>query len=273
MKNLHHQPLRWATTAILCCASMGAAATDEDVKANLSKPFVTINGVVQTNGRAEVLLREQLARGVKDSRELRDGVRDVLINQSLMEQEARKQGLDQDILVQTQIDLARQGILAQAWQQKVLNELVIKDEELKAEYDSQIARLGDQEYQLRHILVNDESTAKLLIEKLQSGSKVMDLAREYSRDTATREQGGLTGWTSPANLLPPVAEALKKLTRGKFTQQAVQTDLGWHILQLEDTRPFKAPTLETLKPQLNQIIARRTLDARLKALKDHAKIQ
>ena len=263
----------WSLAIMLGCAGMSAAWAEEYAKANLSKPYVTVNGVAQTNARAEVLLREQLTRGVKDSQELRDGVRDVLVNQALMEQEALKAGLERETLVQAQVDLARQGILAQAWQQKVLKELVIKDDEIKAEYDSQISRLGDKEYQLRHILVSDESTAKLLIEKLQSGGKMADLAKEYSRDAATRDQGGLTDWTSPANLLPPIAEAVKKLSRGKFTPQTVHTDLGWHILQLDDTRPFKAPTLETLKPQLTQIIARRTLDARLKALRDKAKIQ
>jgi peptidyl-prolyl cis-trans isomerase C len=128
--------------AFLYVGAASAFAADDDAKAALAKPYVTVNGTVQTNARAEILLREQIARGVQDSQQLRAGVRDIIIKQALMEQEARKAGLDKEVLVQAQIDLARQNILALAWQQKVLSEFKIKDDDLKAEYDIQIARLG-----------------------------------------------------------------------------------------------------------------------------------
>lgn len=255
MDHVKHKTLNQVVAVILCLVVTNALAAEDDVKIQLAKPYVTVNGAVQPNARAEILLREQLGRGVADSKELRDGVREMLINQSLMEQEARKAGLDKDPLVQAQIDLAQQNVLAQTWQQKVLSELTIKDDEIKSEYDKQVARLGDKEYLIRHLLVADESIAKLLIEKLQSGSKMADLAKEYSRDAATKDKGGLTDWTNMANFLPPIAEAVAKLARGKFTLQPVQSNLGWHILQLDDTRPFKAPALDVLKPQLTQIIA------------------
>lgn len=248
-------------------------ATTDDAKTALAKPYVTVNGIVQSNARAELLLRDQLARGVADSPALRGGVRDTLINMALMEQQARNAGLDKDTLVQAQIELARQNILAQAWQQKVLSEAVVSEAELQSEYALQVARLGDKELLVRHLLVSDEMTAKLLIEKLQSGSPLAELAKEYSRDTTTQSRGGLTDWTLPVNLLPAVAEAVAKLSKGKFTTQAVHSELGWHILQLEDTRAFKAPSLEELKGQLNQIIARRIIDARIKSLRDTAKVQ
>lgn len=273
MKHINHNSLNRVVSVIFCLVATNAVAAEDEVKKQLAQPYVTVNGIVQTNARAEIMLRDQLGRGVADSKELRDGVRDALINQSLMEQEAKKAGLDKEPLIQAQIELAQQNIFAQSWQQKVLSELTIKDDEIKTEYDKQIARLGDKEYLIRHLLVADESTAKLLIEKLQSGSKMADLAKEYSRDAATKDKGGLTDWTSLVNFLPPIAEAVPKLTKGKFTTQAVQSNLGWHILQLDDTRPFKAAALEILKPQLTQIIARRMLDARLLKLKNAAKVQ
>jgi len=259
--------------ALIYFAAASAFAADDEAKASLAKPYVTVNGSIQPNARAELLLREQIARGSQDSPQLRNGVRDILIRQALMEQEARKAGLDKEVLVQAQIDLARQNILALAWQQKVLNELKIKDEDIKAEYDSQVARLGDKEYLIRHLLVAEESTAKLLIEKLQSGARIADLAKEYSRDAGTNEKGGLTDWTAQGNLLPPLAAAIKTLTKGKLVAQPVKTDAGWHVVQLEDVRPFKAPSMQDLKPQLTQIVARRLLDAQIKALQDKAKVE
>ena len=270
---MNQKYLKQTLATIFCLASIGSAMAEDDLKAALAKPYVTVNGQAQPNAQAEILLREQIARGAPDSQELRDGVREALVNQALMEQEARKAGLDKELLVQAQIALAQKNILAQAWQQKVLGETPIKDEELKAEYDRQLARLGDKEYLVRHLLVNDEATAKLLVEKLQAGARMADLAKEYSRDAATQDKGGLTGWTSLANYLPPVAEAVAKLGKGKFAPQPVHSELGWHVMQLEDTRPFKAPTLEALKPQLTQIVARRVLEARLKTLNDGAKVQ
>jgi peptidyl-prolyl cis-trans isomerase C len=78
------------------------------------RPFVTINGEPQSVARAEVLLREQLARGAGNSPQLQAAVRDLLINQTVMSQAAIKEGLDKLPLVQAQIELARQSVLAQA---------------------------------------------------------------------------------------------------------------------------------------------------------------
>jgi peptidyl-prolyl cis-trans isomerase C len=245
----------------------------KDIHANLAQPFVTVNGEAQSNARAEVLLREQLGRGVPDSADLRNGVREHLINQAMMAQEARKTGLDKEPLVQAQIELARQGILAQAWQQKILSETTVKDEDLQAEYQAQLTRLGTQEYLVRHLLVADETTAKLLIEKLQSGAKMADLAAQYSRDNSTQNRGGLTDWSPTGNLLAPLAKAVAQLDKGKLATEPVRTDAGWHVLQLEDKRAFTAPTLESIKPQLTKIIAGRVLDARAKALKSQTKVQ
>lgn len=249
------------------------AKAAKEVAATLAQSFVTVNGEVQPNARAEVLMREQLSRGTPDSPELRQGVREQLITQAVMAQQARKAGFDKEPLVQAQMDLARQAILAQIWQQKVLSEVVVKDEDVRAEYKRQVARLGTQEYQVRHLLVAEEATAKLLIDKIQAGTKLADLANEYSRDPATQSRGGLTDWNVPANLQPAVAEVLPKLEKSKVWPQPVRSAGGWHVLQLEDKRAFTAPTLEASKPQLMQIVARQTLESRVQALKAQAKVQ
>lgn len=250
-----------------------ARAGAEEDRTALAKPYVTVNGIVQPVERAEILLREHLQRGAQDTEELRNTVREILVAQALMEQEGRKAGLGKDILIQAQIDLARQNILAQAWQQKVLSELKIRDEELKSEYDAQIARFGDTEYRIRHLLVADEATAKLLLEKIQSGGRIADLAKEYSQDAGTRDKGGLADWTVGGSLLPVLADEVKKLGKGKVVPRPVKTGSGWHVVQLEDTRAFKAPSLDELKPQLTQIVARKALDIKIKALREKANIQ
>jgi peptidyl-prolyl cis-trans isomerase C len=250
-----------------------AIGANKEAQAALAQSFVTVNGEIQSNARAEVLLREQMGRGIADSADLRKGVREQLINQAVMAQQARLAGMEQDPLVLAQIELARQTILSLAWQQKVLSEVVVKPEDLKSEYDRQIIRLGKQEYLVRHLLVADESTAKLLIEKLQSGARMADVAGEYSRDASTQQRGGLTDWTVITNFFPSVAEVVAKLDKGKLWAQPVRSDAGWHVLQLEDKRAFTPPTFEALKPQLVQIIARGALEARAQTLKTQARVE
>jgi peptidyl-prolyl cis-trans isomerase C len=261
------------TLGLTAQAQTTKAKDTQAAQSTLAQAFVIVNGEAQSNARAEVLLREQLARGVPDSADLRKVVREQLINQAMMAQEARKAAMDKEPLVQAQIDLARQAILAQIWQQKVLSEVVVKDEEVKAEYQRQLTRLGTQEYLIRHLLVADESTAQLLIEKLQAGRKMADLAPEYSRDASTKDRGGLTEWTPLGNLQPLVAQAVVKIDKGKVVSQPVRSVAGWHVLQIEDTRAFTPATLAALTPQLTQIIARQVLETRAQALKAQTRVQ
>ena len=245
----------------------------QDASASLAKPYVTVNGQAQSNARAEVLLREQLARGAGDSAELRQAVREALINQALISQEARKAKLDANPLLQAQMELAQHNVLAQAWQQQVLSESPVKEEDLKAEYERQMARMADKDYLLRHLLVAQEATAKLLLEKIQSGAKIADLAKEYSQDPQSRERGGMTDWVNAADLSPALIDAVKASSKGQLLAKPIKTDAGWHVLQVEDLRAFKAPTLADTKTQLLTIVARLALDARLKTLRQQAKIQ
>lgn len=86
------------TSSALACAiwllTVSPSIHAQDATASLTKPYVTVNGQAQSNGLAEILLREQFARGASDSMELRQAVREALINQALMAQEARKAKLD-----------------------------------------------------------------------------------------------------------------------------------------------------------------------------------
>ncbi len=265
------------TSSAFVCAiwllTLSHSSNAQDASAALKNAYVTVNGQAQSNALAEILLREQLARGANDSAELRKAVREALINQALMAQEARKVKLDANPLLQAQTELAQQNILAQAWQQQVLSEAPPKEEALKAEYDRQIARTGDKDYLIRHLLVAQEATAKLLLEKIQAGAKIADLSKEYSQDPQSRERGGLTEWVNAADLSPALAESVKAVVKGKLATKPVKSEAGWHVLQVEDVRAFKAPTFADTKQQLVSIVSRMALDARLKTLREQAKIQ
>lgn len=235
-------------------------------------PFVTVNGEPQSVLMAEMLLREQLSRGAVNSAELQAGVKETLIRQSLMAQEAIRIGLDRQAGVQAQITLAQQSILAQAWQQQFLQDMRLQEEDLKAEYQRQTRLLGPREHRVRHLLVQEEATAKLLLEKIRSGSRIADLAAEYSRDEATRGQGGLTDWTPQGQLLPTIAKAIEGLQPGQLVPVPVASPAGWHVVQLDQSRPYIPPDLDKVRPQLVQAVLQQRLQEKVDSLRRAAKI-
>jgi len=259
-----------ATTSSAPATSVGINNPDENL---ISQPFVTVNGQVRNHAQAELLLREQIQRGAANTPELHSAVREVLINQSLMSMAAQQAGLDRLPLVQAQIELARQNTLAQAWQETVVRELQITDAEFLAEYERQVSILGPNEFQIRHLLVAEEATAKLLLDRIQAGSSMASLAAEFSRDEASKGQGGLVGWTPQGQLLPPLLQAVQGLSAGDRVPTPVRTEAGWHVVQLEDRRPFRAPDIQQVRPQLAQALAQQRIQQRLADLRRTAQVK
>ena len=102
----------------------------------------------------------------------------------------------------------------------------------------------------RHILVEDEQTAKDLIERLNNGDDFGALAAEFSLDTSNASQGGDLGWFSTGAMVPEFEAAAFALEKsGDITQEPVQTSFGYHIIQLvaKQERPMTAEQLSAAK--------------------------
>ena len=264
-----------ASLAALLAAVFVTPAVQAQAQPQAPKPsvFVTINGVAQSLENAKLLLSEQVARGVPNSPQLQNSVREALIAQALMSQEAVKLGLDKQPQVKAQIDLARQSVLSQAWQNKVIEDKPITDADIEAEYQRQVELLGKQEVRIRHLMVAEEPTANLLMDKVQSGAKIADLAAQYTRDEATRQSGGLTSWIPIGQLSPALADAVKDLAPGKLAPKVVKGAAGWHVVQLEESRAYTPPTLEASKPQLSQAVMQQRIQDRLGKMRQAAKVE
>ena len=231
-----------------------------------------VNGELQPTTRSDVLLQEQLSRGLADSAELRNTLRESLIIQALMAQEAVKAGLDKQPAIQARVDLARQSTLSLAWQQQQLADIRISDEEIKAEYQREVQSMGTTEYRIRHVLAADEATARQVLEKAQKGVSLADLATEFSRDPVSRQRGGLSDWIADGRLAPAIKQVVEQLGKGQLANSVVSTGNGWQVIQLDDKQPFKAISLEQATPQIRQALAQRALQARVAALRQSAKV-
>ena len=275
MPHLLDLPARLTVSAVLllaCSAPTWAQPTTAVAPAAPVSLVVTVNGELQVAERGELLLREFMARGAADSPQLRAAVRETLINQAVMSQDAIQQELNKLPLVKARLALAEQNALAQVWQQKAIQDAQISDADIKAEYDSQVKAMGSQEFRVRHVLLADEAKAKQILAKLKDGAKFETMAGESSLDKVTAAQGGLSEWMPEGRLSPEVFAAIKGLKNGQLVPQPVKTASGWQVLRLEEKRPAQVLSLDAAKPQIRLALAQRQVQARLNALKAAAKI-
>ncbi len=221
----------------------------------------------------ELALRDQLRAGAQDSPALREGVRRDLVLQAFLAQQATKQRLDKAADVQLRVEAARKSVLAGAWQQQWLQDNPVSDAEVQTEYAALVKRAGDKEYQIRQVVLRDETSARLVLEQVKAGKKLEELARSYSIDAASKAEGGLVPWVNVGALVAPLGEVVSQAKAGQMVAEPVKTAVGWHVLELVAERPFAVPSLEQIKPQLQQSLAQRKLEAAIQAAVNKAKIE
>ena len=241
--------------------------------AQTASPVARVNGVSIPQSRLDLLLKVNAAQGQPDNPDVRSRMRDALITREVISQEAVKKGLDKSTEVTAQLDLQRQEALVNAYVQDYVKNHPLNDDALKKEYERQKAQIGDKEYKARHILVKEEADAKQIIAQLKNGALFEKIAAEKSEDQGSKNQGGDLDWSAPGRYVPPFAEALKKLKKGQMTATPVQSQFGWHVIRLEDERPFKTPSFEEVKPQLQQNLQRQAIDKVIGDLRAKAKVE
>ena len=234
--------------------------------------FVTVNGAAVSQNLADVFISEQKAQGAPDSAELKNAVREELIRRELLMQEAKKAGIDKKADIAAQAEAMRQSIIIRAFVQDYAKKHPISDAQLKSQYDAIKAQLGSTEYKARHILVKEEADAKAVIENLKKGAKFDELAKQ-SIDPGSKDNGGDLGWSSAGNFVKPFADALSALTKGKFTETPVKSEFGYHVIQLEDSRPLASPPFDEIKPRLLQQAQSQQIGKMVEDLRTKAKIQ
>jgi len=215
----------------------------------------------------DFMVKERVQQGQQDTPELRNAVREELNTRELLAREARKQGIDKTAEMKAQMDLAAQTILVRAYVQDWLSTNPVPEAELRKEYDNIKSQIGDKEYKVRHILVEKEDDAKEVISELQKGAKFDELAKARSKDPGSKDRGGDLDWNAPTNFVKPFGDAMKTTPKGKFTAQPVQTQFGWHVIEVDDVRDAKVPSYDEVKPQLQQRMQAQWLDKYFKDLR------
>jgi len=258
-----------AITLMLAACGKGQQAATAPAAADktAAPPVAIVDGTPISRDAYDDYLKGLLrGKPVTDvTAEEKNQVLDQMINMQLIATQAEKDGLDKDPEVATRIALLRTQILADAAAQKYVKSNEPTDVELHAAYD---AATDKTEYHASHILVPTKEKAEQLIKKIKGGAKFEDVAKAESTDNS-KTNGGDLGWFTTARMVKPFGDAVKALQKGDITQEPVQTQYGWHIIKLVDTRdaPF-----DGMKAQLSNGIMQAKLKDYIDGLKKTAKI-
>ncbi len=174
--------------------------------------------------------------------------------------------LANDSRIVAQIEMQARGVLAQAVVQDFFAKTPGTEEEIVAEYERQMAIAPKEQFKARHILVETQSAANDLIAQLNDGADFETLAKEHSTGP-TGPNGGDLGWFTPDTMVKPFADAVATLGDGEFTQQAVQTQFGWHVIMRESTRPNQPAPLDSMRETIQQQVVQQKFQAYLEKLR------
>ena len=255
------------TLSLLLAATL-ASLSGAALAQNLAK----VNGVAIPMTRVDAMIKEMASQGRADNPQLRQAIREELINREIMMQEASKTGLAKLPDVETQLEFARQNVLVRAYIQDYFKRNAITDAQVAAEYNKIKQELGEKEYRTRHILVKTEDIAKGIIAKLKGGGKFEDLAKA-SEDPGSKDKGGDLDWATPATFVPEFTEAMIKLKKGEFTDKPVKSQFGYHVIRLDDVRDTQLPSMEEAKPRIMEVLQRNQFEKMLADLRTKATIE
>ncbi len=272
MSTLKHGIFLASAVSLVALSACGGGKGTTPAATAASGPVVaTVNGTAINQGTVDLIVKQRGGQG--DSPEARKAILDSLTLQTVIAQEAAKQGLDKTPEFLQQVEAIKQSVLANAYVEDYIKKNPVTDEMVKAEYERIKTQSGGSEYKARHILVASEAEAKEIIATLKkTPAAFAKLASTKTKDPGSKSSGGDLGWFDAQRMVPEFGAAVRTLEKGKFTEEPVKTQFGYHVILLEDSRPIEAPPIESLKPQLSQQLQQTNVRKQLDALKAAAKI-
>jgi peptidyl-prolyl cis-trans isomerase C len=121
-------------------------------------------------------------------------------------------------------------------------------------------------------LVETEEKAKEIFEKIAHGADFAQMAKDFSKDPGTKDDGGSLGYFTRGQMVPQFEEAAFKLSKDDISQP-VETQFGWHLVQLEDRRERQAPEFAAVKNRLVASMIHRKAQEVAASLRDSAQVE
>ncbi|MEM6390420.1 MAG: peptidylprolyl isomerase [Pseudomonadota bacterium] len=269
-----------AATAVMAafCAPLAAQQASEDSSeamademmsdVDASTVLASVDGVDITLGHviAAVSLLPAQYQGLPDDT-LFNGILDQMIQQQVLAASAEGDIDRQSELV---LENERRAVLAGTLMARVAEE-PITDEDVQAEYDMVFADFeASEEYNAAHILVETEEEANALVEELNGGADFAELAAERSIGPSG-PNGGDLGWFGQGMMVPEFEGAVLELEVGEVSAP-VQTQFGWHVIILNETRSQQPPSVDEVRAEIEEQIRNTRVEGRLLELTEAANV-
>jgi peptidyl-prolyl cis-trans isomerase C len=218
----------------------------------------TVNGTEITIGHM-IAVRETLPEQYQALPDdvLFNGILDQLVQQTALQQSLGEVSRRDALIVE---NAGRQHLSGVALQQVV--DTAVTDAAIQAAYDARFADAAPQtEYNAAHILVESEERAAALKAEIEAGADFAEVAKANSSDGAAANGGDL-GWFGVGMMVKPFEDAVLAAEVGKVTGP-IQTDFGWHLLIVKETRVAAQPTIDELRDELAAEVETAAIEARV----------
>ena len=265
-------PLLALSSALFLSGPILAEEAQQPAPFTVPDPVAVVNGTPIPKATFDLYAQQLRGQAEVDSPEASKALVDQLVLEELLVQQATEQKLTEDPEIQQQLKMIERSLLASTVMRRMLSADAPSEDAIKKEYETAVAAMKGKEYKASHILVDSEDKAKEVIAELKKGGQFAELAKTHSSDSSAANGGDL-GWFTPSMMVPPFAQAVAQMEKGKYSEQPVQTPFGWHVILLEDTRDTTPPTLEELKPQITQMLQSRKVNDYLEKLRSGAQVE
>jgi peptidyl-prolyl cis-trans isomerase C len=120
--------------------------------------------------------------------------------------------------------------------------------------------------------VDDQAKAEAITKELKAGGDFAKSAQKNSKDPSSKNGGDL-GWFTLESMVKPFSDAVAALQPGQMTDQPVQSQFGWHVIKLEESRVTEPPPFEEVKDRVKVLVQRKKLQTYLDDLRKNAKVE
>lgn len=252
---------------------MLAAMIIDVIPAAAAQTAFTVNGQLVSVEEQKQLIDFLKANGVTNEKQLKNAARSILIEQKIIEQAARSEGLLEDPRVRVLTSEKQSQLYGSILSRRYASEHPITEEQIRNRYDELLSGYDPHEIKFRHISVKTQEEAKEIIQSLKAGADFGSLAKEKSLDQSTSQNGGQIPFINIRNvLIPGLAEAILALQPGELLPVPFKSKLGYHVVLLEEKREVPFPSYEEAKPKVFSELERLQATRFLNDLQKQARI-
>lgn len=261
----------YAAAAAVAIA-LTAVPTLSQAKAEDGGVAAVVNGNKIYKSQVETFMKANNVKA-EDQSKVYPIVLDQLVDERLLQDAAHSANIEKSAEFQQRLAQLKENLAKQTYLENYLKDKV-NDKVVKAEYEKlKKENKGVEEIHARHILLKTEDEAKQVIKSLDNGAKFEDLAKERSTDPSGKN-GGDIGYVAKSDpILPAFTEAAFKVKPGTYAKEPLKTQLGWHVIMVEDKRERVVPELKTVEERIRNGLAQEAVKKLIQSLSTKADIK